>query len=341
MEDKDLVERHVKEIKEVASGLGDVTIMEICGGHTNVIMKYGVREALPSNIKLISGPGCPVCVSSQRDIDLIIELASNGIPVATYGDMMRVPGTKESLEEARAKGGKVFEVYSTTEVLEIRKAHPDVVFFGVGFETTAPMTGFLLKNRVPVLSVHKLVPPALVALTSGDLHIDGFIDPGHVATITGTEGYRKIKVPQVIAGFTIERILRGISVLLEMIRDGNDGIVNGYPEVVKIEGNMKAQGLLNDYFKVTDSEWRGLGVIPGSGLEVRDDSLNARLIYKDILDKVPVPPKTGCRCGEVLKGQIDPPECPLYRNVCSPEEPQGACMVSAEGSCAISYRYGK
>lgn len=315
--------------------------MEICGGHTNTIMKYGIREILPNDIKLISGPGCPVCVSSTSDIDNMTEMAMNRIPIATYGDMLKVPGSKYSLDDARAKGGKIFEVYSTTEVLKLKETYPNIIFFGIGFETTAPMTTLLLQNNVCVYSVHKLVPPAIEVLMQGKVKIDGFIQPGHVSTIIGTQPYEKFKIPQVISGFTPERIMRAISVLIELIKDNKNIVINGYPEVVKEEGNKNAQKLLKKNFNICDSEWRGLGILPNSGLEVKNKELNAKIKYKEILDKVSEPKKTACRCEEVLKGLIEPIECPLYKKICTPDNPQGVCMVSQEGSCAISFRYGK
>jgi hydrogenase expression/formation protein HypD len=329
MDEKELIKKHLEKIKSDAAGIKkDIKIMEICGGHTRVIMEYGIRDILPKNVRLISGPGCPVCVSSQKDIDCMIEIAKNNIPVATYGDMMRVPGSNYSLSDIKSKGGKIFEIYSTTEVLELKKKHKNIVFFGVGFETTAPMTAFLLKNNVCVYSVHKLVPPALEALINSNINVDGFINPGHVSTIIGVNPYQKIKIPQVIAGFSSERILRAI-------------VVNGYPESVREDGNKIARKILEECFYVSDSEWRGLGMIPSSGLEVRDDSLNAKIKYRDIIKKVPAQKKTGCRCGDVLKGIIEPVECPLYKKICTPDNPHGACMVSSEGSCAISYQFGK
>ena len=315
--------------------------MEICGGHTNVIMRYGIRDILPQNIKLISGPGCPVCVSSQYDIDCMIELARAGIPVATYGDMLRVPGSMHSLEDIRARGGRIFEIYSTTEVIKLKKEYPDIVFFAIGFETTAPMTAYLLNCGVCCYSVHKLIPPALQVLASGDVKIDGFLDPGHVSTIIGVDPYRKIKMPQVIAGFSPERILRALYILMELIRDNKRIVINGYPEAVNEQGNKNAQALLNEHFVITDSEWRGLGVLPMSGMEIADNKLNAKLKYQDILDNVPQPEDTQCRCGEILKGLIEPVDCSLYRTVCTPGNPKGACMVSTEGSCAISFIHGR
>ena len=339
--DASLAKKHLENIKRNSKELGNITIMEICGGHTNVIMKYGIRDLLPKNIRLISGPGCPVCVSSQRDIDCMIELAHSGVPIATYSDMMKVPGSNYSLEDAKAKGGKIFEIYSTSEVIELKKKYPEIVFFGVGFETTAPMSAYLLENNVCVYSVHKLVPPALTALIDGELKIDGFLDPGHVSVIIGKKAYDNIKVPQVIAGFKPEQIIRAISLLVEIIKDKKNVIVNGYPEAVNYLGNTKAQKLLNKHFVVSDSEWRGLGHIPLSGLEVKNQKLNAKVKYEKILKNVPAPKKTGCRCGDVIKGIIEPTGCPLYKKVCTPKNPIGACMVSEEGSCSIFYRYGK
>lgn len=342
MNEERILQKHLDSIKKTASEIKKtITIMEICGGHTNIILKYGIRDVIPKNIRLISGPGCPVCVSSQHDIDCMIELAKQGIPIATYGDMLKVPGTKYSLEDIKTEGGDIFEIYSTTEVLQLKNSYPEIVFFGIGFETTAPMTTHLLANNICVYSVHKLVPPALEILAQGEVNIDGFIDPGHVSTIIGAKPYRALKVPQVISGFTPERILRAIRFLVELIRDENPVVINGYPEAVKEEGNVTAQKLLKKHFKTSDSEWRGLGTLPLSGLEVKNSGLNARIKYQDIIKHVPTPKKTGCRCGEILKGIIEPVECPLYRKKCSPDNPQGACMVSEEGSCAISYRYGK
>jgi hydrogenase expression/formation protein HypD len=339
---KELIQRPLQAIRKHAEGLEKTTtLMEICGSHTNVIMKYGIREILPKNIRLISGPGCPVCVSAQHDIDCIIALAKQGIPIATYGDMLRVPGSSSSLEEMRVQGGNIFEVYSTTEVLQLKKNNPDIVFFGVGFETTSPMTAYLLKNDVCVYSVHKLIPPAVQILAKGNLKIDGFLNPGHVSTIIGVDPYKKIKIPQVITGFSPEKILQAISILIELIKNKKTTVINGYPEAVREKGNIFAQNMIDKHFYVVDSEWRGLGVIPLSGLEVKNDTLNAKKLYTDILSKVKSTKKTKCRCGEVLKGLIDPIDCPLYQKICTPQNPQGACMVSAEGSCAIYYRYGK
>lgn len=338
MSEELLSKKHIENIKRNSKGLGNITLMEICGGHTNVIMKYNIRSLLPKNIKLISGPGCPVCVSADTDIDCMIALARKGIPIATYSDMMKVPGSSHSLEDIKAKGAKVFEVYSASEVIELKKKNPEIVFFGVGFETTAPMTAYLLENNTCVYSVHKLIPPAIKTLINGEVKIDGFISPGHVSVIIGEKAYEGIKIPQVISGFKPEEILRAISLLVELIKNKKKIIVNGYPEAVTYQGNIKAQKLLDKHFYICDSEWRGLGKIPLSGLEVRNDKLNAKIKYSKILKNISPPKKTACRCGDVIKGLIDPVSCKLYKKVCTPQNPVGACMVSEEGSCAIYYK---
>jgi hydrogenase expression/formation protein HypD len=337
-----LLQDFLQSIRQTAKELNKtVTLMEVCGGHTNVIMRYGIREILPNNIRLISGPGCPVCVSAQHDIDCIITLAEHGVTVATYGDMLRVPGTTSSLEEVRARGGKVYEIYSATEVVQLQEKHPDIIFFGVGFETTAPMTAYLLENNVCVYSVHKVIPPALRALAEGNRNIDGFLDPGHVSTIIGVTPYRDIEIPQVITGFSPEHILEAISILVELIKNKKTLVINAYPEAVQEQGNLSAQRMMQKHFSIKESEWRGLGMIPQSGLEVKNPRLNAKIQYQDILRNVKSLKKTKCRCGDVLRGLITPIDCPLYKTTCSPQNPQGACMVSAEGSCAIYFRYGK
>lgn len=382
---KELIELHLKKIEDLSNKLKnkfnrEISIMEVCGGHTNVIMKYGIRDILPKNIKLISGPGCPVCVTSQKDIDNAIELAFSGIKIATYGDMLKVPGSNFNLEKVKAKTGNVYEIYSTTDVLELKKNLKDneLVFFGVGFETTAPMTSFLLKNNICVYSVHKIMPPALKFLTEHDkLKIDGFISPGHVSTIIGKVAYEDLKIPQVISGFSPEQILRSIVLLLELILEDKKIVFNAYPEVVKEQGNLTAKKLLEETFYIVDSEWRGIGIIEKSGLEVKNNELNAKIKYKNILENVKTTQEKEClkckidynkinikdnksdnklnnekeyieynenkeekpRCGEVLLGLIQPKECPLFKIKCNPLTPKGACMVSDEGSCSIAYRY--
>lgn len=319
----------------------NINLMEVCGGHTNTIMKYGIKQLLPSNVNLISGPGCPVCVTSQKDVDAVIELALQGKPVATYGDMLRVPGTKMSLDEARSRGAPVYMVYSTKEVLSLQSKHPGIFFFGIGFETTTPMSAFLLENNVPVYSTHKLIVPAMQALLSGQVAIDGFILPGHVSVISGIEQYRALKVPQAVCGFEAEHILRGVYALLNLILNGKNEVVNTYPEAVNEDGNKKAKEIMARNFDIKGSHWRGLGLIPSSGLEVKNESLNVKNLYSEYIKELPTKENGECRCADILKGLINPVDCPLFGKACSPEYPQGACMVSSEGACQNYYRYSK
>ena len=243
----------ISKIRELAADMGEVRIMEVCGGHTNTIMKYGIREILPKNIKLISGPGCPVCVTSQYDIDCMIELALSGVKVATYGDMINVPGTKINLKDAQAHGADVKMIYSIDQIIHEK----DRVFFAVGFETTTPMTAKLLKHGIKVFCAHKLIPPAMRILVK-EMKIDGFIDPGHVSTIIGEDIWSEldIPVPQVISGFKAEQLIKAIYVLLELIKKKENKVVNEYPEVVFPKGNPLANKLINETMEVADTEWR-------------------------------------------------------------------------------------
>lgn len=328
------------ELRQIAKTAGQihrqVTLMEVCGGHTNTIVKYGIRDILPKNVRLVSGPGCPVCVTPQHDIDCVVQLALSGVPIATYGDMLRVPGSNKSLEEAKASGAKVFEIYSATEVLRLRQEHPEIVFFGIGFETTTPMTAYLLGKGITVYSSHRLIPPALKEIAKS--RIDGFINPGHVSTIIGTKPYENIEKPQAIAGFTKEGVLKAILALLEMIKENKKKCINCYPEAVRPEGNKKAQQQVAKHFKIVESDWRGIGKIAKSGLEPRKH--NAKDKHSKLMIKVTTK-KTMCRCGEVLMGIIEPQQCRIYGTKCTPDHPVGACMVSEEGACAINYRHGK
>jgi len=317
--------------------MGEVRIMEVCGGHTNTIIRYGIREILPDNIKLISGPGCPVCVTSQYDIDCMIELALAGIKVATYGDMINVPGTKTSLKDAISQGADVKIIYSINQIAE------GYVFFAIGFETTTPMTAALLRRGIPVFCAHKLIPPAIKILAK-EMNIDGFIDPGHVSTIVGSKIWSEldIPVPQVISGFEPDALIKAIYLLLEMIKNKEVRVANEYPEVVFKQGNIIAQKLVQETLKPVDATWRGIGVIPCSGLCPRDKSLDARTIYQDIFKNIKTKENPDCRCGQVIRGLIEPKQCALFGKECTIQNPQGACMVSdSEGACAIAYKYGK
>jgi len=329
----------ISDIKATAANMGEVRIMEVCGGHTNTVMRYGLRNVLPSNIKLISGPGCPVCVTSQRDIDAMIEIALAGIKVATYGDMIQVPGTKMSLADAQNLGADVKMIYSIDQILD----ETDRVFFAVGFETTTPMTAKLLQNGIKVFSAHKVMPPAMRVLTK-EMRLDGFIDPGHVSTIIGSDvwGTMNIPLPQVISGFKPDQLLHSILLLLKLIQNKSTAIINDYPEVVFPQGNIVAQNLIKNTLKSADADWRGIGTIPLSGLTPIDAQLDARIVYANLFKNIESVENTSCRCGEIIRGLAEPKDCPLFGTVCTPQNPQGACMVSAsEGACAIAYKYGK
>lgn len=331
-----------------------ISLMEVCGTHTVSIFKHGIRIILPDGLRLLSGPGCPVCVTSIRDIDKVIALSMlDNIVLCTFGDMMRVPGTKKSLYEARAEGADIRVVYSPLDCLNIAKenSNKSVIFFSAGFETTVPSVAATLFeaegqkiNNFYIYSVNKLVPPAIDALLrSDDVNIDGFILPGHVSTIIGVHPYafiaEKYKKPAVITGFSAEDILAGIAMLLKQIADGRAEVEIQYKSVVREEGNQKALIFINEFFEPCDSSWRGIGLLQNSGLRLRE-----KYIHRDAeaIFNIDVPealePK-GCQCGLVLRGIKIPPECLLFGKTCTPDKPIGACMVSTEGSCAVYYKY--
>ena len=327
------------EIEAMAKDMGEVRIMEVCGGHTNTVMRFGLRDVLPPNVRLISGPGCPVCVTSQHDIDSMVELALSGVPVATYGDMINVPGTKMSLVDAQNLGADVRMVYSIDQIISEKER----VFFAVGFETTTPMTAKLLSAGIRVFTAHKVMPPAMRVLTQ-EMNLDGFIDPGHVSAIIGSDvwGTMDIPLPQVISGFKPDQLLHAILPLLGLIKNREIRVVNDYPEVVFPDGNPIAKRMIRETLKPVDAEWRGMGVIPLSGLAPIDERLDARLIYADLFKDIVSVEHPECRCGEIVRGLVEPRRCPLFGTVCTPENPKGACMVSdSEGACAIAYKYGK
>ncbi|MFP4402844.1 MAG: hydrogenase formation protein HypD [Candidatus Woesearchaeota archaeon] len=332
----------IKEIKKIASTIKkDVNFMEVCGGHTYSIIKFGIKEILPKNVNLISGPGCPVCITSANDIDSIIEIAKSNVPIATYADMLRVKGSKYSLEDIKSKGAIIKTIYSTSELIELKKHYPNIVFFAIGFETTIPMTTFVLQNNIPVFSSHKALLPGLRALIDEKLNIDGFILPGHVCSVIGYKDFKSLNIYQAVSGFEAEHLLRSIYALLVLIKNEKKDVVNTYFEVVKKEGNIKAKKLINKHFILNDSNWRGIGVISNSGYEVMNNKLNAKVIYKDKLKNIQTEKKSLCRCGEVLKGIISPLKCPLFSKRCTPNNPIGACMVSSEGSCNIYYLFNE
>lgn len=321
-----------------------IKLMELCGTHSQSVARYGLKKILPANVKLVTGPGCPICVTDQSDIDCLVGLALKGISIAAYGDVVAVPGSVMSLEAARRQGADVNIVYDSTQAVELAKAKKNLVFFGLGFETTTPMTAWAIKKGLAVYSSHKLFPPAMAALLANkEIGIDGFLDPGHVSAILGTEVYNQFEVPQVIAGFSGMDVLKAVDMLLDQILSGQWKVENEYTRVVRTEGNAKARDLINEVFEVSDAKWRGLGVIPGSGLRIREQyrEQDAEYLYKEIIDEVrsrPAKP-SACKCGLVLQGLIEPQECPLFGKVCQPDNPYGACMVSIEGACNIAYRF--
>ncbi len=344
----------VKALEKLADH--PLKFMEVCGTHTVSIYRSGLRALLPGGVQLVSGPGCPVCVTSQGSIDTLVRLSGKeGLAIATYGDMVRVPGTSFSLAQARAQGALVHVVLSAAESLDLaRKLRgKTVVFAGVGFETTAPATAAVIleadrtrQNNFLVLNLHKTVPTVLRTLASDPkLGLDGFLLPGHVSTILGLEPYRALAadhgMPCVVAGFEPDQIMAGLVLLAAQKASGRYSVQSAYPQAVRAGGNERAKALLSRVFEESDATWRGLGVLPGSGLKVRDlyahFDARARLGLED--PETPEPP--GCRCGDVLAGRITPTECPLFAGACTPEEPVGPCMVSSEGSCAAAYRFGR
>ena len=348
--------RLLERIRLAASGLGrPVSLMEVCGTHTVAISRGGLRELLPEEVRLLSGPGCPVCVTAQGFIDAAIDLAESGrVTLATYGDMLRVPGTAGSLELAKAAGADVRTVYSVLEALELAGATPGrpVVFLAVGFETTAPATAVALGEARAaglanffVLDAHKRIVPAMLALTAAaDVAIDGFIAPGHVSVVIGLAPYEPVARagrPCVVTGFEPVDVLEAIALLLEMLAAGRSEVRNQYRRAVRPEGNPTARAELEAVFQVAPAEWRGLGFIPESGFGLREEfrRLDARAAFG--IEVAPAPELPGCRCGEVLRGALDPQQCLLFGSACTPAHPQGPCMVSREGSCGIAYRFGR
>ncbi len=330
-------------------------LMEVCGTHTVAIFRHGIRDVIPEEISLISGPGCPVCVTSIRDVDSAIALSRiPGVTLATFGDMMRVPGGRESLNDARSQGADVRVFYSPMDSLKLAMEEPEkeVVFFATGFETTSPLiaatvaeAGRRKVGNFSIYTVHKLVPPALRALlNSPEVQVDGFILPGHVSTIIGSKPYgfmaSEYGKPGVITGFDAADIIEGILMLLLQIVRGRAEIEIQYRKVVREEGNPKALSLIEEVFEPSDAYWRGIGMIPGSGLRLRRGFEKFDCLNRFNADVPDYPEPAACSCGEVLRGVKIPLECPLFGAACTPESPVGACMVSTEGSCAAYYRYG-
>jgi hydrogenase expression/formation protein HypD len=332
-------------------------IMEVCGGHTHAIFKYGIEEILPDNIELIHGPGCPVCVMPKGRIDDAIALCqAPNIIFTTFGDAMRVPGSKTSLLQAKAEGADIRMVYSPLDSLKIAKENPtkEIVFFGLGFETTAPSTAFTILQAAAenitnfsLFSNHVLVIPALEALLANpDLQLDGFVGPGHVSMVIGTEPYQFIPQiyhkPIVISGFEPLDIFQSIWMLLKQIKENRCEVENQYNRLVEKGGNQNAIQAINQVFTVRQKfEWRGLGEIPNSGLKIRPEYAQFDAEAKFTIPNLKVPDHKACQCGEILKGVLKPWECKVFGTACTPETPIGTCMVSSEGACAAYYKYGR
>ena len=331
-----------------------VTFMEVCGTHTVSIARAGLRALMPQNVRLSSGPGCPVCVTANRDIDALVALARiPGVVVATFGDMMRVPGSTSSLLAEKAAGSDVQVVYSPLDALALAQSRPEsqVVFAGVGFETTTPLTAMAVKraaalglSNFSVFCAHKNMPGAMEVLVKDPaLQIDGFILPGHVSVITGTAPFeflaRDYGIPGVVAGFEPVDVLQGIAMLLRQHAQGRAETEIAYARAVSPEGNTVALAAIDEVFETCSADWRGLGEIPGSAyaLRVPFASFDARGRFSP--DVEPTQEPKGCRCGDVLRSAITPHECPLFDTACTPETPIGPCMVSGEGTCAAYYRF--
>ena len=332
-------------------------VMEVCGGHTHSIYKYGLADLLPPNVELVHGPGCPVCVIPMGRVDDAIALAHvPGVILTCFGDMMRVPGSAGSLQEAKSRGADVRMVYSPLDALRIARDNPDreVVFFAIGFETTAPSTALTLRRardertlNFSCLSSHITIEPPLRALLeSPDLDLDGFVGPGHVATVIGTRAFEFIPAeygkPVVVAGFEPIDVLQAIQLLLRQLRDGRCEVGNQYTRVVTRDGNPRALQAMDEVFAVRpEFEWRGLGWIPDSGLALSDAYAEFDAERRFELPGMRVEDPPACQCGEVLRGAIKPWECKVFGTGCTPERPIGTCMVSSEGACAAYYNFGR
>ncbi len=349
--DRELISTLVDAIHR--KSVKNIRLMEVCGGHTLAIRKYGIQHLLPPSIELLSGPGCPVCVTNRTAIDQSIALATiPGVIITTYGDLIRVPGSESTLNQEKALGADVRIVYSTLDALEIARLNPrkKVVFLGIGFETTTPSSAVAIaeaeKQNISnffLLSMHKLMPPAMAGLIDQGIKIDGYIGPGHVTTVTGSGMYEplveKYRISVVVSGFEPVDLLQSILMLVNMREENRYGTEIQYKRAVTKEGNTKAREVVSRVFEPTDDAWRGLGVIPESGLKIRSEfsRYDAALYFN--LKVNPVPEPKGCLCGEVLRGLKKPDQCTLFGKICTPVNPIGACMVSGEGACQAWYQY--
>ncbi|WP_276926731.1 hydrogenase formation protein HypD [Parvibacter caecicola] len=332
----------------------NATLMEVCGTHTVAIARNGIRGLMPEGVRLASGPGCPVCVTSNHDIDKVIALARvPEVTIATFGDMTRVPGSTSSLLAEQAAGRSVEIVYSPLDALKLAADNPNrqIVFVGVGFETTTPLVAIAIKRakeaglkNFSVYGAHKNMPGALeVIVADPQLKVSALILPGHVSTIIGAKPYQflaeKYGIPGVITGFEPVDVLQGIAMLMRQLYEGRAEIEIAYARGVMPEGNPVALAAIDEVFETCSATWRGLGEIPGSGYRIRDEFAEFDAMRRFQPEVEPVREHAGCRCGDVLRGIMAPSDCPLFRKVCTPENPVGPCMVSSEGSCAAYFRY--
>lgn len=352
--DPELAGSLLEKLHHISPTGRELRFMEICGTHTVAIFRSGLRQLLPPTIRLISGPGCPVCVTANEDIDRAIWLSQQpNVILTTFGDLVRVPGSRSSLDRERSRGADVRMVYASIDALQITRENPDkqVVFVGIGFETTAPTIAAAVKQAAAegltnfsVLSAHKLLPPAMTALLEAkELRLDGFLCPGHVSTVIGASAYEVVttryRIPCVVTGFEPLDVLQGVYYLVEQQAEGKAEVINQYRRAVAWEGNAAARRLLDEIFEPADSTWRGLGPIPLSGLKLRDAWRDFDAGRRFSMPQIQVKEHPGCRCGEVLRGVMIPPECGLFRKACNPRNPLGPCMVSGEGTCGAYYRY--
>lgn len=333
-----------------------VSVMHVCGSHEQAIAKFGLRAAFPDELQVIMGPGCPVCVTDVPEVDEAVALAKQGVRIASYGDMLRVPGTSQSLADAKAEGAKVDVVYSVTQAVELAREHDEeIVFFASGFETTAVATAAVLVDDPPdnfsVLSAHKYIPPVMeIVAEMPQTKIEGFLAAGHAATITGSAVFEKFverhEVPVVIAGFEPLDVLAGLVKLLEAINSGVPRVENAFPRCVTREGNVQAQKLLWRVFRPTGGRWRGIAHVPNGNLRLRDEFARYDTRKRFTIDLSSLwsyaPPKLvqQCQCGDIMAGIASPSDCQLFGKECTPDSPVGACMVSAEGTCKIWHQYG-
>jgi hydrogenase expression/formation protein HypD len=353
--EKDLARKIIENIKKKNI---KIRIMHVCGTHQDTLVRHGLDQILfEIGIDMREGPGCPVCVATTKEIEYARQFVIKGKTLAVYGDMLRAPGVKGSLETERASGGDVIVVYSIEDALKYAIAHPkkEIVFFGVGFETTIPSTAVVLSNNPPknfqVFSIHRLTPPAVKGIAAlGNVALNGLILPGHVSAIIGSDPWQfisdRFKIPQVVTGFEPLDLLMATFMIVKQLENHESKVEIEYQRVVKREGNIKARKIIEKVFDTVDLPWRGFSSLPQSGMKLKHDfeQHDSERTYEDLLLELKdqeFPDPKGCRCGEVIRGEIYPWDCPLFGKVCVPEKPVGSCMVSSEGACAIEYKYGK